>query len=129
MSALKKNIFVTMFNVAGIGIDDMFVIVQCINNLKREADSGKWSLAERLGHGLRHAGVSITVTSATDVVAFAVGAVTVSSVQCSVQRIIIKQDFCVFIYQLLVIPYIYALSIDIYKEEISKPFCKNEPMK
>ena len=57
----------------------MFVIVQCINNLKREADSGKWSLAERLGHGLRHAGVSITVTSATDVVAFAVGAVTVSS--------------------------------------------------
>ena len=68
-----------MFCVAGIGIDDMFVIVQCINNLKREADSGKWSLAERLGHGLRHAGVSITVTSATDVVAFAVGAVTVSS--------------------------------------------------
>ena len=75
-----------MFCVAGIGIDDMFVIVQCINNLKREADSGKWSLAERLGHGLRHAGVSITVTSATDVVAFAVGAVTVSRVQCSVQR-------------------------------------------
>ena len=79
-----------MFCVAGIGIDDMFVIVQCINNLKREADSGKWSLAERLGHGLRHAGVSITVTSATDVVAFAVGAVTVSRVQCSVQRIFVS---------------------------------------
>lgn len=90
MSALKKDIFVTMFCVAGIGIDDMFVIVQCINNLKREADSGKWSLAERLGHGLRHAGVSITVTSATDVVAFAVGAVTVSRVQCSVQRIFVS---------------------------------------
>ena len=123
MSAWKKYIFVTMFCVAGIGIDDMFVIVQCINNLKREADSGKWSLAERLGHGLRHAGVSITVTSATDVVAFAVGAVTVSSVLCSVQRIIIKQDFCVFTNCWSYQPYIYALSIEIYKEKISKPSC------
>ena len=95
-----------MFCVAGIGIDDMFVIVQCINNLKREADSGKWSLAERLGHGLRHAGVSITVTSATDVVAFAVGAVTVSSSTVHWAQNQYKTGF-LCIYQLLVIPTIY----------------------
>ena len=125
MSALKKDIFVTMFCVAGIGIDDMFVIVQCINNLKREADSGKWSLAERLGHGLRHPGVSITVTSATDVVAFAVGAVTVSSVLCSVQRI---QDFCVHTNC-----WSYHISTPFKctkrKYLMSKAFCRNEPMK
>ena len=64
--------------VSGIGIDDMFVIVQCLTNLKSEPDHDKMSLEQKLGHALRHAGVSITVTSATDVVAFGVGAVTVS---------------------------------------------------
>ena len=55
----------------------MFVIVQCMANLKSDPDYSKWSLDTKLGMALRHAGVSITVTSATDVVAFAVGAVTV----------------------------------------------------
>ena len=55
----------------------MFVIVQCMTNLRSEPDYSKWSLDTKLGMALRHAGVSITVTSATDVVAFAVGAVTV----------------------------------------------------
>lgn len=64
-------------DISGIGIDDMFVIVQCMTNLKSEPDYSKWSLDTKLGMALRHAGVSITVTSATDVVAFAVGAVTV----------------------------------------------------
>lgn len=63
----------------GIGIDDMFVIVQCLTNLRSEAEAGKWGLERRMGEALKHAGVSITVTSATDVVAFGVGAVTVSS--------------------------------------------------
>ena len=56
----------------------MFVIVQCMNNLRSEPGYETWSLDRKLGQALRHAGVSITVTSATDVVAFGVGAVTVS---------------------------------------------------
>ena len=57
----------------------MFVIVQCMTNLREDPEYAKWSLDTRLGMALRHAGVSIAVTSATDVVAFAVGAVTVSN--------------------------------------------------
>jgi len=64
------------FLCLGIGIDDMFVIVQCMTNLKTEPEYDTWGLDRKLGHALRHAGVSITVTSATDVVAFGVGAVT-----------------------------------------------------
>jgi len=35
------------------------------------------SSRERIGYALKHAGVSITVTSLTDILAFGVGAVTV----------------------------------------------------
>ena len=63
----------------------MFVIVQCMTNLKSDPDYDKWSLDTKLGMALRHAGVSITVTSATDVVAFAVGAVTVNNQSFSIK--------------------------------------------
>ena len=59
-----------------IGIDDMFVIVSCLQNV-----SDKESLEVRVGQALRHAGTSVTVTTATDVLAFSVGAVTVNSSQ------------------------------------------------
>jgi len=64
------------FLCLGIGIDDMFVIVQCLSNLRSHPDYDNWRLDKKLGEALKHAGVSITVTSATDVVAFGVGAVT-----------------------------------------------------
>ncbi|MPC46486.1 Patched domain-containing protein 3 [Portunus trituberculatus] len=54
----------------GLGVDDMFVIMAAW-----EAGAGK-DLKERAGHAMRHAGVAITVTSLTDVTAFAVGATT-----------------------------------------------------
>jgi len=58
----------------GIGIDDMFVIVQCWDNLPIEP----WTafddtLADRMGRTLKHAGVAITITTLTDVFAFGIG--------------------------------------------------------
>ena len=62
------------FLCLGIGIDDMFVITQCWNNLK--ASKPSLTRERRLGLTLAHAGLSITVTSVTDIAAFGVGAVT-----------------------------------------------------
>lgn len=56
------------FLLMGIGIDDMFVIIQNWNNLS-PVDAKK-SIPEKLGLTLQHAGVSITVTSLTDFFAF-----------------------------------------------------------
>ena len=50
----------------------MFVIMSCLQQVPDEK-----SVEERVGEALRHAGTSVTVTTATDVLAFSVGAVTV----------------------------------------------------
>ena len=63
------------------------VMLQCNSTAWRSAPSiGRMSsltntnsIPERFGDALRHAGVGITVTSLTDVIAFAVGASTVIS--------------------------------------------------
>ncbi|XP_021948457.1 protein patched homolog 2 isoform X2 [Folsomia candida] len=67
------------FLLLGIGIDDMFVIMQCWNNLFSSplTNKSKLSIPERMGMAMKHAGVSITVTSLTDVAAFGVGASTI----------------------------------------------------
>ena len=56
----------------------MFVIVQCWSNMKKDPSSQGLDITEQMGMAIKHAGVSITVTSLTDVFAFGVGAVTVS---------------------------------------------------
>ena len=68
--------------LTGIGIDDMFVILQCMSNLE-EQGMGTRSVKEKIALTMKHAGVAITVTSVTDVMAFGVGSCTVSvEVQC-----------------------------------------------
>eukprot|EP00092_Neocalanus_flemingeri_P063022 GFUD01076156.1.p1 GENE.GFUD01076156.1~~GFUD01076156.1.p1 ORF type:complete len:598 (-),score=161.58 GFUD01076156.1:7-1800(-) len=64
------------FLCLGIGIDDMFVIVQCLANQKSSYSGDLPPVSKLIGAALKHAGVSITVTSVTDVLAFGVGAVT-----------------------------------------------------
>jgi Niemann-Pick C1 protein len=71
------------FLLLGIGIDDMFVIVQCWDTLdkrrkaKPSSHLNDLSLPERFGETLSHAGVAITITSVTDIIAFGVGGTTV----------------------------------------------------
>ena len=53
--------------------------MQCLTNVKKDKDCTDLSMNDKIAHALKHAGVSVTVTSLTDVFAFAVGAVTVSN--------------------------------------------------
>ncbi len=61
------------FLCLGIGIDDMFVIVQCYYNNNDENDN----LNEAMGKAAMRAGAAISVTPITDIIAFMPGAVTV----------------------------------------------------
>ncbi|XP_076462610.1 patched domain-containing protein 3-like isoform X2 [Babylonia areolata] len=63
------------FLLLGIGVDDMFVIMGALVNL--EGEELQYDIPRKVGDVLRHAGVSITVTSLTDFVAFSIGATTV----------------------------------------------------
>ncbi|KAK4886579.1 hypothetical protein RN001_002850 [Aquatica leii] len=62
------------FLLMGLGVDDMFVIISCWEEL---TSGDKLSLEQRVGYMLKHAGVSITVTTVTDVMAFLIGSSTI----------------------------------------------------
>ncbi|XP_068082189.1 patched domain-containing protein 3 [Anabrus simplex] len=72
------------FLLLGVGVDNTYVIVQCLHNLQGKE---KMDIPERIGRALQQAGVSITVTSLTDILAFAVGTSTVMP---------FLRSFCVF---------------------------------
>lgn len=67
------------FLLMGLGVDDIFVIMACWRQV--ESMHTGCSIPERMGLMLKHAGASITITSLTDVVAFLIGATTVSSLR------------------------------------------------
>ena len=62
------------FLLLGIGIDDMFVIMQCYDNLGGERTD---DIVNNIALTMKHAGVAITVTSLTDFIVFALGGTTV----------------------------------------------------
>ena len=76
------------FCMSGIGVDDMFIIVQALETL--EDEQKKDPVHIKMGHVLKRVGVSITVTSLTDVAAFAIGATTVSQISVQNRRNISK---------------------------------------
>lgn len=73
------------FLLLGIGVDDMFVIVQSLENLTPKQKS--LPVPQRIGLTMKHAGVSITVTSLTDMAAFLIG---------SSSSMPILRTFCLF---------------------------------
>lgn len=73
------------FLMLGIGIDDMFVIMQSWETLTPQEKT--LGLVERFGLTMKHAGAAITVTSVTDVIAFGIGGLTVLPA---------LQSFCIY---------------------------------
>lgn len=63
------------FLLMGLGVDDMFVMNACWENLPQTANQK--SLPVKVGLMLKHAGVSIVITSFTDIVALLIGAITI----------------------------------------------------
>ena len=64
------------FICLGIGIDDMFVITRCFNNITEDEELNENALVKKVGFAMKHAGASITVTTLTDVFAFGIGGMT-----------------------------------------------------
>eukprot|EP00753_Platysulcus_tardus_P005631 PLAT13548.1.p1 GENE.PLAT13548.1~~PLAT13548.1.p1 ORF type:complete len:988 (+),score=491.43 PLAT13548.1:88-2964(+) len=85
------------FILLGIGVDDMFVLVSAF-----ERSKGK-NVEERMADGMGHAGVSITITSVTDLLAFALG---------SMSRLPALENFCAF--AAFGILFDYALQISLF---------------
>jgi len=74
------------FLMLGIGVDDVFVIVQSYDNVARDLPKDA-TVPYIMAKTMKHAGMAISVTSMTDVIAFLVGATTVLPA---------LQSFCVF---------------------------------
>lgn len=79
---LIKSLTLSTTTKSVSGIDDMFVILQSWSNYS-EGDKEKDNVY-RFGVAMKHAGVAITVTSLTDVLAFIIGATTVRGLVCPV---------------------------------------------
>ena len=62
------------FLLLGIGVDDMYVIVQAVDNLAQTEKNIPAN--ERVAKAMKHAGVSITVTSITDMAALLISSTT-----------------------------------------------------
>ncbi|XP_023328081.1 Niemann-Pick C1 protein [Eurytemora carolleeae] len=65
------------FLIMGLGVDDMFVIMQSLDNLDAKGGTALWSIERKIAETMKLGGVAITITSFTDLIAFAIGAITV----------------------------------------------------
>ncbi|XP_063619440.1 protein patched homolog 1-like [Cydia splendana] len=104
------------FLLMGLGVDDMFVMQACWENLS-EADSRKTN-PYKVGLMLKHAGVSIVITSFTDIVALLIGAITILP---SLKSFCIYAAFGVFfIFCYSVTFYVAVFTLDIKRIEANR---------
>lgn len=87
------------FLLLGIGVDDMFVIMQSLENVSKVEKP--MDLTERIGRALQQSGMSITVTSVTNIVAFAIGVTTVMP---------FLESFCMFATMGILFLYIFEIT-------------------
>ena len=88
------------FLALGIGIDDMFVIMQCFDNLSHEERNWR-DIPKTISLTMRRAGVAITVTSFTDFMVFAIGSTTVLPA---------LRSFCVWCAVGILVDYIFQIT-------------------
>jgi len=113
---LNPVVQVLPFILIGIGVDDMFVLTAAL-----EAESSDLPVKERMARAMGHAGVSITVTSLTDLFAFALG---------STSALPALSTFCVFAAVGIAADFLLQISFfagfmawDAYREHRKKPDC------
>lgn len=85
------------FLLIGIGVDDMFVICNAVDQTDMKA-----SAKERVRKAIEHAGPSITITSMTNALAFAFG---------SLQSLTSLRSFCIFASVCIVMLYLTVMSV------------------
>ncbi|XP_066915563.1 patched domain-containing protein 3-like [Clytia hemisphaerica] len=109
------------FLMLGIGVDDLFVIIQTWDNVCMEQTKIQESVPEKISRTMKHAGVAITVTSFTDICAFLIGATTVLPA---------LRSFCIYAGVGILMLYIYAatffvafLTIDAKRQEMNRDAC------
>ena len=85
------------FLLIGIGVDDMFVICNALDQTDLKA-----SAAERIREAIKHAGPSITITSLTNTLAFAFGAL---------NSLTALRSFCVFASICILMLYLVVMTV------------------
>merc|ERR1719397_420193 len=107
------------FLLLGIGIDNIFVITQTFNTL--EASSVPATLAKRFGQTMKHAGVAVSVTTFTDVIAFFIGSNTVLP---GLQSFCIYAAVAIFaIYVLQITHFVAWFSLDVRRQAAHRDGC------
>ena len=86
-----------VFVMLGLGVDDAFVIMECLGQQPATLETD-----QRIKLGLAKAGAAITLTSATDFVAFLVGSSTI---------IPAIRDFCIFASVSIVFDFFYQVTL------------------
>ena len=104
------------FMILGIGVDDMFVIVNTVDQTPQHL-----SVDDRFIEGIKHAGPSITITSVTNALAFIVG---------SLSTLPALKSLCIYASLIIVFLYISFLTIfatfllnDMRRQEAKKGDC------
>ncbi|KAL0119259.1 hypothetical protein PUN28_009682 [Cardiocondyla obscurior] len=86
------------FLLLGIGVDDMFIIMQSLENTSETEKS--LDIPTRIAKSIQISGMSITVTSLTNMVAFAIGMTTVMP---------FLKSFCIFAAMGILFLYVYEI--------------------